>query len=428
MEPKPVPKPLIAGKKLLITGAGIAGLAFPLALHKQWPTEFKSEFPTITIYERDSLETLIGREGYSISIRGDALAGGMQALHKMGLLDEMLEVSLTGRDDDDDDENAKDRGAFCLWDLDWKLLLRVKGESLETELPAAGMRIKRDALRTILIEAVGRLENVSVQWETQCLGVEVYDGETGQKVRVSLAEGRVDEGDFLIVADGARSKIRSLLRPTDTLNFARVCMISGTARFEQTPVPKPMDKDWGGVLGGNGVGLFVAVVDSKSALWALSYRSDKQRERMGAPMSQEQVQSLLQEAAELGNPFSEPLQTLIRATDPTTLIAMNAMDKAPFAHEGNSPIVFIGDSNHAMSPFAGNGANMALCDAWDLAQQLCQSRSMQEALKIYDGLSMPRSSKAINASHWAISLLHARGWKLVGYRLVLALLGLFFRL
>ena len=51
---------------------------------------------------------------------------------------------------------------------------------------------------------------------------------------------------------------------------------------------------------------------------------------------------------------------------------MNALDKRPFAHENCSLIIFIRDSNHAICPFAGNGANMTLCDAWDLAEQLCQ--------------------------------------------------------
>jgi 2-polyprenyl-6-methoxyphenol hydroxylase-like FAD-dependent oxidoreductase len=49
-----------------------------------------------------------------------------------------------------------------------------------------------------------------------------------------------------------------------------------------------------------------------------------------------------------------------------------------------------------MSPFAGNGANMALCDAWDLAERLCQSETVEKTLKAYDILSMPRYVALVN--------------------------------
>jgi 2-polyprenyl-6-methoxyphenol hydroxylase-like FAD-dependent oxidoreductase len=410
----------------IVTGAGIAGLAFPLALRKQWPSKYDAEFPTIVIYERDDLKTQIGREGYSISIRGDALAGGIQALQKIGILEKLLDVSLTGRDNSThtDGETSQDRGAFCLWDLKWNCLLRMTGKATDNELPAPSMRIKRDALRTVLIAAVDAISHVTMHWRTPCLSAEISPG-AEQPVKVCLADDRVDYSDFLIVADGAGSKVRSKLRPTDTLNYAGICMISGTARFGENEIPKPMDKNWGGVLGGGGIGLFVSAVDSRSALWALSYPEIHARDRLAAPMSEEQVQSVLQEALELGRPFMEPLPTLIKATDPSTLTVMNAMDKQPFAHDNGCPIIFIGDSNHAMSPFAGNGANMALCDAWDLAEQLCQSKTLEHALRTYDGLSMPRSSKAIDMSHWSISLLHSQGLKLLCYKLCLAVLRLF---
>lgn len=423
---KAIQKPLLAGKRVIVAGAGIAGLAFPLALRKQWPSQYDAEFPTIVIYERDNRETQIGREGYSISIRGDPLGGGMQALHKMGMLEELLDVSLTGRGNGTqrDGKTSQDNGAFCLWNLSWNPLLRMTGAASDKELPTSNMRIKRDAMRTVLIAAIDQLSHVTIRWQTPCLSAEILPG-VEKPVKVCLADDRVDYSDFLIVADGASSRIRSHVRPTDTLNFAGICMISGTARFGEGEIPKPMDKNWGGVLGGGGTGLFVSVVDSRSALWALSYRENRPRGRLAAPMPEEQVQSVLQEALELGRPFSEPLPTLIKATDPSTLTVMNAMDKRPFAHENGSPIIFIGDSNHAMSPFAGNGANMALCDAWDLSEQLCRSETVEQALKAYDILSMPRSSKAIDMSHWSISLLHSQGLKLLCYRLFLAILRLF---
>jgi 2-polyprenyl-6-methoxyphenol hydroxylase-like FAD-dependent oxidoreductase len=268
-----------------------------------------------------------------------------------------------------------------------------------------------------------------------CTKFETISEEKRVKVHISnnqTGSKQVDECDILIVADGAHSKVRAQLRPDDTLSFTGIVCISGVSRFAEGAVPKPMDKDWGGVLGGGGTGLFVSVVDSRSALWSLSYGTDQPRKRMRAPLTDDQVQSLLEEALERAKPFREPLQYLIKATDPTTLAVFNAMDKQPFGHEGHSNIIFIGDSNHAMSPFASNGANMALRDAWELAQQLSKhspmspssSLDLAPALKEYDEMSMPRSARAIRTSHWSISMLHATGVKLWVYKLLLGIIRL----
>lgn len=280
------------------------------------------------------------------------------------------------------------------------------------------------------------LPNGSVHWETACTKVE---GLPSKKVKVTVSKKTAescsdseDESDILIVADGASSKVRTQLRPQDTLSFTGIVCIAGISRFPEGEIPKPMDKDWGGMLGGGGVGLFVSPVDTHSALWNLSYRTDQPRERLHAPINDNQAQTLLREILDKAKPFREPLQTLIKVTDLNTLAVYNAMDKQPFHHEANSRIIFIGDSNHAMSPFSGNGANMALRDAWELAQQLSQSISvfasslldLGPALKANDAMSIPRSAKVINTSHWSISILHATGIKLWVYKLILAVIKL----
>ena len=52
-------------------------------------------------------------------------------------------------------------------------------------------------------------------------------------------------------------------------------------------------------------------------------------------------------------------------------------------HWHDKKIVVIGDAAHAMSPQLGQGANMALVDAWQLSQSLKHNKTIEEALISY---------------------------------------------
>jgi 2-polyprenyl-6-methoxyphenol hydroxylase-like FAD-dependent oxidoreductase len=334
-------------------------------------------------------------------------------LQKLGLLEEMLRISITGI--------QGDRGGFALWSTDWTEILKVKRRTPPEGLPVASIRIARYLLRRTLAEALSSQD--TLHWATACTGANQLPN--GQ-VEVQLGNGQVQVCDFLIAADGANSRLRRTLRPDDNLHFAGAVCISGNARLPDG-VPKPVTTDWGLLLGGGGTGLFVSPIDQQSAIWSVSYLSAEQRKTMKRPIPKDQVSDLLQESLDRGKCFAEPFQTLVRATDPSTLMIFNAMDKQPFPHtkanRKDMPVIFIGDSNHAMSPFAGNGANMALMDGLELAEHFCKSTSLDSALARYDSSSMTRSKSAIRMSHWAISLAHARGWMLTFYIFLLKIIS-----
>lgn len=417
----PPPPHFLSNKTLLIAGAGLSGLSFALALRKHLQT--LPHPPTLLIYEREPRDLPPGREGYSISIRSDARSGGIQALQKLGLLDRALDASITGLGDGD----GGGGGGFAVWDTAWNELLKIRPR-VPAGLPVGVMRIARRALRGVLIEAVEARD--AIRWGVACTGVErLADG----RARVQLSDGGVAECDILIAADGASSKIRAGLRPGDGLRFAGAVCLSGTARFAGGVVPEPMDRDWGIVLGGGGEKcLFVSPVDERSALWNLSYLASGPRESKKPPLSEEESQEICQEALEVGKVFNEPFQTLVRGTDPSTVMVFNAMDKQPFANvdreyrDDQAPVVFIGDSNHAVSPFAGNGANLAMMDGWDLAEQMCKSSSLRAALVSYDRLSVPRARSTVKMSHMNITVGHSQGWRLFFYVLLLRLVRLIF--
>lgn len=126
----------------------------------------------------------------------------------------------------------------------------------------------------------------------------------------------------------------------------------------------------------------------------------------------ERRDEILDEVRTRGKMFHEPFNQFIDATDPETLQVFSAMHKHPLSHAqklSHAKIALIGDANHPMSPFSGNGANMALMDAVSLAKQLAGHESVRAAIEEFDKESMPRSRKAIDKSKWVIPILHSEG-------------------
>ena len=57
------------------------------------------------------------------------------------------------------------------------------------------------------------------------------------------------------------------------------------------------------------------------------------------------------ELRHMAAPFAEPLPTLLHHTQPQDLSAHNVYEKLP--HTNASPVIFLGDALHPMSPFSG---------------------------------------------------------------------------
>lgn len=380
-------------RKVVIAGAGIAGLSFAISLRQIWD-ERLGPFPHVTICEREPRD-FTGHGGYSISLRSDPAAQGVQTLQKLGLLDQII----TG-----EEENRL--GSFGIWNLDWQIAFSPQPSKTES-LPASGYRIARSKVRDILLSTAS--EHATVVYGTTCIGV----GQTVDRRPTLQLEGNVEmECDLLVIADGASSKLRMSLRSDDSLRFTGISHIGATSRFTDC-LPSPLDKDYGIIPNGKGIALFASPIDTKSAMWALSFSSTPPRPPKRQPLTEEENTEIVNEARRLGKSFKQPWQTLLDATDPSTIRVYNATDKEPFANtsENGVPegVVFIGDANHAVSPFAANGANLAMMDAWDLAECLCHHTSVTSAVKAYDAMSMNRARETLERSRRFIEIAHRKG-------------------
>ncbi|KAI1192512.1 putative monooxygenase [Nemania serpens] len=408
----------LSGKKIIVAGAGIGGLAFVIALRKLWPPSI--EPPVIVLYDRDGEESSIGRQGYSLSLHGADRDGGLYALKQLGLLDAMIDLAVFRVQD-----QSQGAGHFTMWTHKFHPMISVRPKAT-TELPTAGIRIARRDLRRVLVEAA--YASADIRWGTACTSVQQLDD---GRLRIQLVNEESvemeEDCDFLVAADGASSKIRACLRPDDNLRFAGSVQMAGSARFEAA-MPPPLDTSYGGVLTGTGAACFFSRIDQHTLVWALSILEATPRLKHDGS-DPHQVQEMLRQVRELGKDITEPFKTILDATDPSTTLVLNAMDKPPFPHDLEAgPIVFIGDANHAVSPFAGNGANLALRDGWDLAEQLCQSSSLRAAVVAYDRRSIPRAVATLKSSHWRIKVGHATGLKYWVYRTFFTAAGIIMKL
>jgi len=196
--------------------------------------------------------------------------------------------------------------------------------------------------------------------------------------------------------------------------------MGGTAVYPpgESP-PSPVDRDWGLMpLNEKRSALFFSPVGPNTALWSLSYRSETPVKAQKPPVTDEVANAILKEVRDRGANFPPLFHELVNRTHKESIMVFNARDKQAFAHDASTigafapDVIFIGDANHAVSPFAGNGANMALCDGWDLVEQLLKSTSVEEAVKNYDDMVVPRANKVLGMSHIGIAVGHSEGWRL----------------
>ncbi|KAJ5901273.1 hypothetical protein N7504_007266 [Penicillium tannophilum] len=369
------PGQFLAGKRIIVAGGSFAALSFVIALDQLWNPSL--EHPEVTLYERDYRDRSIEQEPYVLNINGASRDDGLVAIQQLGLLDEVRSrATLNG-------------GDIKVWSDNWKWLSSIN-PSAYGNLPAATMRISRADLKRILIEKAERTKTTLNWGSTYC--------------------------DLLVAADGANSNMRACFRPNDMkTEYAGASQIGGISHFP-AGVPKPIDENYGlQMSSGEGVCCIYNPFDKERVAWAVSTVGPERKPK--TEFTAQEFSALKQEALKTASMFQEPFKTVVEATIPDTAFIRPAKEKFAFQHDAQlKGVMFIGDANHILSPFEYLGANLALKDGWDLAEQICRNASMNAAISSYDRLSIARFEPVFNFSHERIGFGHCTGKKWTFYK------------
>ena len=332
-------------KHIAIVGGGPGGLMLGLLLQRQGFS--------FTIYER-GYQNMHSDRGGSLDIHDDS---GQLPLKEAGIFENFSKHARY----EGEDTRIVNKDGEILYDED------AEGEGNRPE-------IDRGKLCDIIMEQI-HPENIKYGFKFEKL-IQRDNGE----VELVFENGTTVMTDLVIGADGAFSQIRSHLTNAKP-EYTGISMIEMNSDENEHPDLLKFNKNGKLIgLGGdqailgqrNGDGRIMAYISFKTKYEKLDeYRNlslDTLKERL---------------LAECSDWDSELKNYIAYSYDD---IKFRRIYKLPigltWATQPN--ITIIGDAAHLMSPFAGEGVNMALYDAYLLAESFKNFNNLTEVLKVYE--------------------------------------------
>jgi 2-polyprenyl-6-methoxyphenol hydroxylase-like FAD-dependent oxidoreductase len=381
--------------EVMIVGAGTGGLCLAQGL--------RAAGVAVRVFERDRTPT-DRTQGYRITINSVG-ARALRSCLPQSNFEQYIAAS------------AKISTAVSFFDHKLHRLLSIDLPQTAQSAPDGARPISRIALRQILLEG---LEDVVVFGKTFA----AFETSPKGRVIVRFDDGATAEGDVLVGADGANSRVRRQLLPHAQRIDTGLIAVSGKVALDtavRRETPPAIFKGPTLILGPRGGFLFAGAVEyppehasahdqDEYVMWGFSAR----RGTLGVESAADEISGEDARAAVLAQMFdwNPGLRRLVERAAAPSLTSFAVKSSVPINPWTTTRVTLLGDALHNMTPYRGIGANTALRDAALLRDALSEVdkgvRDLVPALSAYEHEMIDYGFAAVRTSLVQMGRLHAR--------------------
>ena len=337
--------------RIAIVGAGPGGLVLARLLHV-------ANIP-FALYEAEPSRTS-REQGGSLDLHEES---GQLALQAAGLHSEWQKIA---RSEGEDMRAADKHGKLYMEKIDTQRLNRPE--------------VDRVQLRGLLLDS---LPEGAVQWGHKVRSISISShGNDKHEVHLETTSGtRTETFDIVVGADGAWSKVRPLLSDIKP-QYSTISSLDTRIRSVDTLHPA--------ISKLVGKGTYFALSDKKGLvaqrngdgsirIYIMLQKPETWLKDVGVDWSDAMaIKNYMLE--EEYKDWSDELKSLIIHADPDIVAYPFYMLPTDFSWTSKQGLTLLGDAVHLMTPFAGEGVNLAMVDALDLSKAIVRGTTGGEEL------------------------------------------------